>query len=318
MSQGQRGVAYLAPGSRLAGYIIISQHPPYPALVVGFIFAGFGNGLEDAAWNAYIGNMQRANELLGFLHGSYGLGAVLSPIIATALVTKAHAQWFTFYYLMIGLSVIELVAVVSAFWTENGKKYRDANPRTSGKKGGRTVEALGNKVVWVCAWFLMVYVGIEVALGGWVVVYMRIVRHAEALPAGSSATGFWLGLMVGRLVLGFVTGRIGEKLAILVCLDPLPFFSSPNHPFRSISSSPLPPTSSSGSFPISPPLPPASPSKVSLLALSSPPPSSRPQNSSLSTCTLGALDSRQRLGLRGQLFCRLRSGRLRRRGVSGC
>ena len=225
MSQGQRGVAYIAPGSRLAGYIIISQHPPYPALVIGFILAGFGNGLEDGAWNAYIGNMQKANELLGFLHGSYGLGAVLSPVIATAMVTKAHTQWYTFYYLMIGVSVIEIVAVVSAFWTENGKKYRDANPRTTGKKGGRTLEALGNKVVWVCAWFLLVYVGIEVALGGWVVTYMRIIRHAAPLPAGSCATGFWLGLMVGRLVLGFVTGRIGEKRAILVCLQPPVFHS---------------------------------------------------------------------------------------------
>ena len=226
MSLGQRGVGYIAPGSRLAGYIIISQHPPFGALVIGFILAGFGNGLEDAAWNAYIGNMQRANEILGFLHGSYGLGAVLSPIIATALVTKAHLQWFTFYYLMIGLGVFELVAVVAAFWTETGQKYRDANPRTSGKKGGRTLEALSNKVVWVCAWFLLVYVGIEVALGGWVVVYMRIVRHAAPLPAGSSATGFWLGIMVGRLVLGFVTGRIGEKLAILVCPNPSPFSPS--------------------------------------------------------------------------------------------
>lgn len=220
MSRGQRGVAYLSPGSHLIAYVIISQHPPYPVLVLAFVLAGFGNGLADAAWNAYIGNMQRANELLGFLHGAYGLGAMLSPIIATAMVTTEHTQWFAFYYLMLGIAAVELVALVSAFWTETGKKYRDANPRTSGKKGGRTVEALGNKVVWVCAWFLLVYVGIEVALGGWVVVYMRIIRHASPLPAGSSATGFWLGLMVGRLVLGFVTGRIGEKLAILVCVGP--------------------------------------------------------------------------------------------------
>lgn len=31
-----------------------------------------------------------------------------------------------------------------------------------------------------------------------------------------SATGFWLGITVGRVILGFVTPRIGEKLAIMV------------------------------------------------------------------------------------------------------
>jgi len=31
-------------------------------------------------------------------------------------------------------------------------------------------------------------------------------------------TGFWLGLTIGRVILGFVTGRVGEKLAIVVYL----------------------------------------------------------------------------------------------------
>jgi fucose permease len=65
------------------------------------MFAGFGNGLEDSAWNAWIGNMENANEMLGFLHGAYGLGAAISPLIATAMVTKAHLLWYNFYYLMV-------------------------------------------------------------------------------------------------------------------------------------------------------------------------------------------------------------------------
>lgn len=45
--------------------------------------------------------MENANELLGFLHGCYGLGATISPLIATSMVTKAHLPWYTFYYLMV-------------------------------------------------------------------------------------------------------------------------------------------------------------------------------------------------------------------------
>lgn len=44
------------------------------------------------------------------------------------------------------------------------------------------------------------------------------VRHGAKFASGMTATGFWLGLTVGRFVLGFVTPRIGEKLAIAVCL----------------------------------------------------------------------------------------------------
>jgi fucose permease len=45
---------------------------------------------------------------------------------------------------------------------------------------------------------------------------MRQVRNGEAFASGMTATGFWLGITVGRVVLGFVTPRIGEKIAIVV------------------------------------------------------------------------------------------------------
>lgn len=102
-SMGQRGVALIAPGSHLISYVVNCLHPPYPALVVSFIFAGFGNGLGDAAWNAWLGNMANANELLGLLHGIYGVGAVLSPLAATSIITKAHLPWYSFYYIMVWL-----------------------------------------------------------------------------------------------------------------------------------------------------------------------------------------------------------------------
>jgi fucose permease len=72
--------------------------------VVIFILAGFGNGIEDAAWNAWVGSLANPNEILGFLHGFYGLGAVLSPLAATSLIAKSGWQWYQFYYIMVSLA----------------------------------------------------------------------------------------------------------------------------------------------------------------------------------------------------------------------
>ena len=66
--------------------------------------------------------------------------------------------------------------------------------------------------------FLLGYVGAEVALGGWIVVFMMDVRNGAAFASGMVATGFWLGITVGRVILGFVTPRIGEKLSIMIYL----------------------------------------------------------------------------------------------------
>lgn len=70
-------------------------------LVFAFILAGFGNGVADAAWNAWVGNLANSSELLGFLHAFYGVGGVVSPLIATTLITKANLEWYSFYYMMV-------------------------------------------------------------------------------------------------------------------------------------------------------------------------------------------------------------------------
>jgi fucose permease len=98
---GQRGVAIICPLCHLTAYVVTAVHPPFPVIVIFFILAGFGNGLLDAGWNAWIGNMSNANEVLGLLHGCYGLGATIGPLVATSMIAKAGLPWYAFYYLMV-------------------------------------------------------------------------------------------------------------------------------------------------------------------------------------------------------------------------
>ena len=94
MRWGQLGVAVIAPSCKIVAYVVTCIHPPYPVLPVIFMLAGFGNGLEDGGWNAWIGNMQNANELLGFLHGAYGLGATISPCRFHSWMRISHSPEF--------------------------------------------------------------------------------------------------------------------------------------------------------------------------------------------------------------------------------
>ena len=105
---GRRGVAFLGPICHLIAYFVIANHPPYPVLVIAFLVAGFGTGIEDAAWNAWIGAMANANEVLGLLHAFYGLGATIAPLIATTIITKARLPWYYWYYVMVseGLKIL--------------------------------------------------------------------------------------------------------------------------------------------------------------------------------------------------------------------
>ncbi|KAH7193320.1 major facilitator superfamily domain-containing protein [Fusarium flagelliforme] len=218
---GQRGIGITCGLCHIIAYIIIAIHPPYPVLVLAYALAGFGNGISDAAWNAWVGNLDKANETLGFLHAFYGVGGVISPLIATNMIAKADLPWYTFYYVMIGLAVIELITCSWAFWTNGPEVYRQTIDASNEDNQGMK-EALFKlpfaRVTWLCAAFLLCYVGVEVSVGGWIVQFMIRVRKAENYPAGMTSMGFWLGLAVGRAILGFVTPRLGVKVAVSLYL----------------------------------------------------------------------------------------------------
>lgn len=133
----------------------------------------------------------------------------------------------------VGGSLIELVVTTTAFWRQTGEVFRMENPRDPNVKVGRTREALSNKLTWIFAIFVLGYVGAEgkcqalqcitslttaVSLGGWIVVFMTKVRSASKFDSGMSATGFWAGMTVGRLVLGFATEKFGERLSVIIYL----------------------------------------------------------------------------------------------------
>ncbi|KAK5806315.1 hypothetical protein VI817_000573 [Penicillium citrinum] len=215
---GRRGIAIIGPACHLFTFAVISVHPPFPVLVVMYVLVGLGSGMQNAAWNVWIGNMANSNEVLGFFHGFFGVGATVSPLVATSLISKADWPWYSFYHLMTGAAFIELIYAASAFWTETGAKYRQESAGTTARGGAlrQTRLSLTYKVTWIIAIFLFLYGGTEVAIGGWIVVFMTNIRHGSAFASGMTETGFWLGITVGRFVLGFVSPRIGEKLAITI------------------------------------------------------------------------------------------------------
>ncbi|KAJ3498481.1 hypothetical protein NLG97_g1084 [Lecanicillium saksenae] len=216
---GQRGIAVMAPLCHIITYAILAAHPPYPALIVVNAISGFGNGLTDACFCAWVGAMDKANTIQGFLHACYSLGALFSPLIATSMVVKAELPWFNFYYVMVGMSVIELCGLAFFFWDKTGAVYEAEHKRDNpDATGAGTRDAIKSPVTWLCALFFFAYMGVEVGLGGWVVTFMLNVRHASAYASGISGTGFWAGMALGRAALGFVTERFGERLCLTIYL----------------------------------------------------------------------------------------------------
>ena len=99
--------------------------------------------------------MEAGNVLEGSLHAFYALGCTFSPLIATSLVVSRGLPWYYFYYMMIGLATVVLLAATSTFWSKTGAVYAKEHPREEGQSS--TKLALKNRVTWLCCVFFLVY-----------------------------------------------------------------------------------------------------------------------------------------------------------------
>ena len=97
---GQFGIALIGPTLQILSAGLLSLHPHFALVLVGFSVQGLGTGLLDGSWCAWAGAMEKASTVSGLLHGSYSAGAAAAPIVVT-LITERGRAWFEWYYLLV-------------------------------------------------------------------------------------------------------------------------------------------------------------------------------------------------------------------------
>lgn len=66
---------------------------------------------------------------------------------------------------------------------------------------------LGIRELHLLALFSLIYVGVEVTVGSWSVTYVQDKRHGGA-SAGYISSGFFAGLMLGRILLMWINRKV--------------------------------------------------------------------------------------------------------------
>ncbi|HEX2914556.1 MAG TPA: MFS transporter [Chloroflexia bacterium] len=210
---GQRLFLVLGPVAFLAAVILISFMPPFFLTLPFLLLLGFGIAIIDAGLNSYIAGLPRNSALLNYLHAFYGIGALIGPIVASTVIAL-NLGWNLVYILWAAFSLIVLVGFTQVFQAQDRPQHH------AEAADGKNVlgMALKLRVVWLGAFFLLFYVGGEVSLGSWSYSFLTEDRHEAALLSGWAVSGYWLGLTLGRLVLGKVALRFGNKRLIQGCL----------------------------------------------------------------------------------------------------
>ncbi|KAG8996985.1 hypothetical protein FRB90_012599, partial [Tulasnella sp. 427] len=205
----------LAAAVQIAAYTTLATAPPYPV----FCGALFFNGWADAGSNSFVASIPRNEKTnMGILHAVYGVGAFAAPFVATQFSQQKH--WSFHYLISTGVSILNVALLLYVFRLKDQSHFiPETTP--SDQSGQQQQPASDNlykqimqqKIVHVMAFFILVYVGVEVTIGGWIFTYLVEERGAGA-SAGYVSSGFFGGLTLGRILLLPVNAWIGQERVI--------------------------------------------------------------------------------------------------------
>jgi fucose permease len=221
-----RARTYMFAESLVAmGYIAIICKPPFPVVVVTFFLLGFGMAINLALNNVFCANLLKGAVILGLMHGSYGLGGTVAPLMATAMVSKG-IQWSYFYLIPLVLVLIGIGFAGWSFWDyENDTPVQllTALERTVSRRAVEACEltraqllkrAVKNSTTLLGALFIFAYQGAEVSISGWVISFLINYRNGDPSQVGYVTAGFWAGITLGRFLLVQPATKIGERITV--------------------------------------------------------------------------------------------------------
>ncbi len=196
----------------ILGLLGFSVSKDYAMLFVIAVPYGLGAGAIDASVNHYVAN-HYSSSAMNFLHCFYGVGAMISPYIMALALSRARwnegYRWTAF--VQAGILAVCIISI--PLW----KKTEDAGDEEDIKNSAGIKETLKVPGVILTLVAFYAYCSGEATCFLWTPSYFAGTKAglSDGLIASFGSLIFG-GLMLGRLISGFISNRLGDRLLIRI------------------------------------------------------------------------------------------------------
>jgi fucose permease len=209
------GIGMLLTGSTALVTIAMFGYgiaPLWAVFVACAVIHGLGSGAIDSGLNGYAAHYLSVR-YMNWLHACYCFGAMLGPLLMTAVLTSGR------HYSAGYFCVAAVMLVMSVMFLATSRQWGDASG--TAEEGGAKVSAwhtLGHSAVWLHMVVFLLYTGLEASFSQWTFTVLTEYRHVHPTSAGIAVGAYWGTIGLGRVFFGFVVHRIGIDRLLRYCL----------------------------------------------------------------------------------------------------
>jgi fucose permease len=187
--------------------VVEATAPSFWVVAVGFAIFGLGSGAIDAGLNVYAADHFGARRI-NWMHASYGLGATVGPLLATAALGGGLGWRWTYASMAVPVVALAVVLTLTRHRWQAPARPRDSkgptrSPVSAPKRKLVTMAVLGGLA------FTAVEAGIESGVGIWGYIFLVSGRGLSHGIAGVAVSAYWATMLGGRAALGPVAERVG-------------------------------------------------------------------------------------------------------------
>jgi fucose permease len=202
-------VAGLTAAVGFAGFALA---PGLWLVLAAAVLTGAAAGMMDGGLNTAVALTGR-QRLLNLLHGAYGVGTALGPLVITAAILTG--SWRPAYGALVAVDL-----VVAGFWLRQRRRYGPpAAP--AGSAATATPEPIAGwsrrryrAVVAVGMGVFFVYTGLEVGAGQWEASFCRGHLNLSAGATGLATFGYWGALTAVRIGLALAPRPVSPQAVV--------------------------------------------------------------------------------------------------------
>lgn len=169
---------------------------------------GIGAGAVDTSLNHFVA-AHYSSRHMNWLHGFWGVGATLGPLIMSWAVANP-ASW-TFGTRTIGLMQLALAVALFltlALWArEKATHTEDANAESA----TTLLKPLNPQALWLAPTCFLLYVSAEMGTGLWAASILATDRGMPLAQAGVWVSVYFGAITVGRFAVGLVANWLGNR-----------------------------------------------------------------------------------------------------------
>jgi MFS family permease len=223
---GRRAYLILATCAFGAGIAGLALSGSYPALLAAFVVLYSASGLYDVGINAVAVDLERLSgrRFMSYLHAAFAGGAMAGALGAGALRQAGVDYRLVYLALLLPLAALVLAFAAARFSRPEAGESEGERPPGGEPSAAAAPEAEGGAGRWelyrdrsllLVAAIACLGLLAEGEMEHWSGIYLRHTLGLSAIVGGSGVAVFYGAEALGRLAIGWLVGRVGNRRTLL-------------------------------------------------------------------------------------------------------